>query len=109
MLIGTTGRTEPCIVGDVQEPGRAGAGTCNRTGKNRLITNEWREGRQAGQGQQAQSQRDGGNAISYIDEDPQIRKSYEDALSAEGMRSGMPPWVYTQRVPPEGAFMPGGV
>jgi quercetin dioxygenase-like cupin family protein len=53
--------------------------------------------------------RDGGNAISYIDEDPQIRKSYEDALSAEGMRSGMPPWVYTQRVPPEGAFMPGGV
>jgi quercetin dioxygenase-like cupin family protein len=53
--------------------------------------------------------RDGGNAISYIDEDPQVRKSYEDALSAEGMRSGMPPWVYTQRVPPEGAFMPGGV
>jgi len=53
--------------------------------------------------------RDGGNAISYIDEDPQIRKTYEDALSAEGMRSGMPPWVYTQRVPPEGAFMPGGV
>jgi len=38
-----------------------------------------------------------------------VRKSYEDALSAEGMRSGMPPWVYTQRVPPEGAFMPGGV
>jgi len=53
--------------------------------------------------------RDGGNAISYVDEDPQVRKNYETALAAEGMKSGMPSWVYTQRVPPEGAFMPGGV
>ena len=53
--------------------------------------------------------RDGGNAISYVDEDPQVRKNYETALAAEGMKSGMPSWVYTQRIPPEGAFMPGGV
>ena len=28
--------------------------------------------------------RDGGRAISYMDEDPQIRKNYQEALSAKG-------------------------
>jgi quercetin dioxygenase-like cupin family protein len=53
--------------------------------------------------------REGGNAISYVDEDPHIRKTYEATVSAEGMASGMPKWVYSQRTPPEGEFEPGGV
>ena len=53
--------------------------------------------------------RDGGRAISYVDEDPEIRKTYEAALTSEGMTSNMPPWVYTQRTPPEGELEPGGV
>jgi hypothetical protein len=53
--------------------------------------------------------RDGGRAISYVDEDPQIRKTYEAALAAEGMNSGMPKWAYEQRTPPAGALMPGGL
>jgi quercetin dioxygenase-like cupin family protein len=52
---------------------------------------------------------EGGNAISYVDEDPQIRKTYEATIGNEGMKSGMPSWVYTQRVPPPGEFEPGGV
>ncbi|MGH7845660.1 MAG: cupin domain-containing protein, partial [Candidatus Binatia bacterium] len=52
---------------------------------------------------------EGGNAISYVDEDPQVRKTYEAAIAAGGMKSGMPSWVYTQRVPPAGEFEPGGV
>jgi len=53
--------------------------------------------------------REGGNAVSYVDEDPHIRKTYEAALAAEGMTSGMPAWVYTQRIPPSGESEPGGV
>jgi quercetin dioxygenase-like cupin family protein len=53
--------------------------------------------------------RDGGRAISYVDEDPHIRESYEAAVSAEGMTSRMPVWVYSQRTPPEGESEPGGV
>jgi quercetin dioxygenase-like cupin family protein len=53
--------------------------------------------------------REGGNAISYVDEDPNIRKTYEAALSEEGMKSSMPAWVYTQRIPPEGESEPAGV
>ena len=53
--------------------------------------------------------REGGNAISYVDEDPHIRKTYEAAVTAEGMSSQMPVWVYSQRTPPEGEFEPGGV
>jgi hypothetical protein len=53
--------------------------------------------------------RDGGRAISYVDEDPHIRKTYEAAVAAEGMTSRMPVWVYSQRTPPEGQFEPGGV
>jgi hypothetical protein len=53
--------------------------------------------------------REGGNAISYVDEDPYIRKTYEGAVAAEGMNSGMPRWVYSQRTPPEGEVEPGGV
>ncbi len=53
--------------------------------------------------------RDGGRAISYVDEDPHIRKTYEAALAAEGMSTGMPAWVYEQRTPPAGKLEPGGV
>ena len=53
--------------------------------------------------------RDGGNAISYVDEDPYIRKTYEEALAAEGMRSGMPSWAYHRTTPPEGESEPGGL
>jgi quercetin dioxygenase-like cupin family protein len=53
--------------------------------------------------------RDGGRAISYVDEDAEIRKNYEGALASEGMRSNMPSWVYTQRTPPKGELEPGGV
>jgi quercetin dioxygenase-like cupin family protein len=53
--------------------------------------------------------RDGGRAISYVDEDPQIRKTYEAALAAEGMKTGMPAWAYTQQIPPPGALEPGGM
>lgn len=53
--------------------------------------------------------RDGGAAISYPDEDPQIRKNYEAALTAEGMTSGMPTWAYTHHQPPEGESAPHGV
>lgn len=53
--------------------------------------------------------RDGGNAISYVDEDPQVRKAYEAALAAEGVPSSMPSWCYLQQIPPDGALAPGGV
>jgi hypothetical protein len=53
--------------------------------------------------------RDGGRAISYVDEDPEIRKNYEAALASERMTSNMPSWVYTQRTPPKGELEPGGV
>ena len=52
---------------------------------------------------------DGGAAISYLHEDPNIRKTYEAALAAERMNSGMPSWVYTLRTPPEGELEPQGV
>jgi len=52
---------------------------------------------------------EGGNAISYVDEDPQIRKTYDAALAAGGMKSGMPVWVYDTRTPPAGELEPGGV
>ncbi len=50
--------------------------------------------------------RDGGNAIAYMDEDPQIRKTYEAELAANGMESRMPEWAYETRTPPEGALEP---
>ena len=53
--------------------------------------------------------REGGRAISYVDEDPYIRKTYEAELAAEGMTTGMPAWVYEQRTPPAGKSEPGGV
>ena len=53
--------------------------------------------------------RDGGRAVSYVDEDPEIRRIYERALAAEGMKSGMPSWCYEQRVPPAGELEPGSV
>ena len=53
--------------------------------------------------------REGGRAISYVDEDPQIRKTYEAALAAEGMKSGMPRWAYERPTPPQGESEPGGV
>jgi hypothetical protein len=53
--------------------------------------------------------REGGNAISYVDEDPQVRKTYEQRLAAEGMKSQMPEWAYETRNPPKGALSPGGL
>ena len=53
--------------------------------------------------------REGGRAISYVDEDPHIRRTYEAALAVEGMSTGMPAWVYEQRTPPAGKSEPGGV
>ncbi len=53
--------------------------------------------------------RDGGNAIAYMDEDPQVRKTYEAELAAHGMQSRMPQWAYETRAPPEGALEPGGL
>ena len=53
--------------------------------------------------------RDGGGAISYVDEDANIRKTYEAALAAEGMKSAMPSWSYTLRTPPDGELEPGGM
>lgn len=53
--------------------------------------------------------RDGGRAVSYVDEDPHIRKEFAEKLAAVGMKSTMPPWVYETQNPPEGASMPGGV
>ena len=50
--------------------------------------------------------RDGGNAIAYMDEDPQIRETYEAQLAANGMQSRMPEWAYETRTPPEGALEP---
>jgi hypothetical protein len=47
---------------------------------------------------------DGRRAISNVDEDSHIRKTYEAAVSAEGMTRRMPEWVYSQRTPPEGEY-----
>ena len=52
--------------------------------------------------------RDGGNAISYVDEDPQIRKSYSDELAKHGMTNEMPEWAYTSQTPPPGSKPIGG-
>jgi quercetin dioxygenase-like cupin family protein len=38
--------------------------------------------------------RDGGTLIEYEDEDPAIRKTYEEALAANGLRCDMPEAVY---------------
>ncbi len=53
--------------------------------------------------------REGGRAISYVDEEPYVRKTYEAALAADGLTTGMPAWVYEQRTPPAGKLEPGGV
>jgi quercetin dioxygenase-like cupin family protein len=53
--------------------------------------------------------REGGNAISYPDEDPAVRKEYERMLGMEGLKSGMPEWAYTHHTPPPGAAEIGGV
>ena len=48
--------------------------------------------------------RDGGSAIPYDEEDPQIRKDYESALAAVGATSLMEEWRY--RKPAEGEIRP---
>ncbi|MEE8518942.1 MAG: cupin domain-containing protein [Dehalococcoidia bacterium] len=53
--------------------------------------------------------RDGGAAISYVDEDPGVRAIYESELAQHGMTSRMAPWVYETTTPPKGESMPGGV
>jgi hypothetical protein len=52
--------------------------------------------------------RDGGNAISYVDEDPQIRETYAAELARNGMSSDMPEWAYTHQTPPPGSKPIGG-
>ena len=44
--------------------------------------------------------REGGSAISYTDEDPNIRKSYEAALLPQA-ESSMPPWSIPTHAPEE--------
>jgi hypothetical protein len=48
--------------------------------------------------------REGGNAISYVDEDPHIRKTYEAAVRVEGMSSHMPVWVYRNGLRPKASL-----
>ena len=43
-----------------------------------------------------------------MDEDPQIRKTYEEEFAPNGMQSRMPQWAYETCTPPEGALEPGG-
>jgi hypothetical protein len=52
--------------------------------------------------------RDGGNAISYVDEDPQIRATYAEQLAKGGAVSQMPEWAYTDQTPPAGSDPIGG-
>jgi quercetin dioxygenase-like cupin family protein len=52
--------------------------------------------------------RDGGNAISYVDEDPQIRATYAEELAEKGAESQMPEWAYTHQTPPPGSAPIGG-
>ena len=40
------------------------------------------------------STREGGTLIDYEDEDPEIRKRFEDTLKQEGVSCNMPPVVY---------------
>jgi mannose-6-phosphate isomerase-like protein (cupin superfamily) len=45
--------------------------------------------------------RDGGNAIPYDEEDPYIRKEYEEALVKEGAQCRMEDWLYEKPKPGE--------
>ena len=38
--------------------------------------------------------KDGGTAIAYRDEDPFLRKEFEETLAREGMKSKMPAEIY---------------
>ena len=38
---------------------------------------------------------EGGHALSYRDEDPHIRKAYQEALKREGVKFEMPDSIYT--------------
>ena len=40
------------------------------------------------------SMEEGGTLINYEDEDPQIRKDYEEAIGRKGIRCAMPPVTY---------------
>jgi hypothetical protein len=48
--------------------------------------------------------RDGGAAIPYDEEDPLIRKEYEEALASVGAKSRMEDWLYER--PKEGEVRP---
>ncbi len=53
--------------------------------------------------------RDGGAAIPYMEEDPQVREEFKRMLDKEGVTSTMPDWAYHSMTPPPGEKMPGGV
>ena len=42
------------------------------------------------------SLREGGTLLEYEDEDPRVRRDFEEALRKEGIESAMPPVVYRQ-------------
>jgi len=48
--------------------------------------------------------RDGGNAIPYDEEDPYIRREFEETLHQEGTKSRMEAWLYEK--PKEGEARP---
>ena len=48
--------------------------------------------------------RDGGSAIPYDEEDPMIRKEYEETLKREGAVTRMEDWLYEK--PKEGEERP---
>jgi mannose-6-phosphate isomerase-like protein (cupin superfamily) len=45
--------------------------------------------------------RDGGSAIPYDEEDPYLRKEYEETLASVGARTEMEDWLYTKPKPGE--------
>ncbi|MEX2598408.1 MAG: cupin domain-containing protein [Dehalococcoidia bacterium] len=51
---------------------------------------------------------DGGSAINYAHEDPHVRREYEEALTKEGVKSGMEDWMYDPNTKPEDLARVGG-
>ena len=51
---------------------------------------------------------DGGNAINYAYEDPQVRETYERELAKEGVKSRMEDWMYDPNTKPEELARVGG-
>ena len=52
---------------------------------------------------QERSTRDGGDQIEYDDEDPEIRRVFEEALKKSGASSGMDAVIATEKTKSEAA------